>query len=67
MLSTIRQKALQNFQPLATRSIASVVSKADIQVTDFGVKNEPSQNFENERPRGRNSEEIRYPQESRCK
>ena len=41
MLSTIRQKTLQNFQPLAARSIASVVNKADIQVTDFGVKNEP--------------------------
>jgi len=41
MLSTIRQKALQNLQPLATRSIASIVNKADIQVSDFGVKNEP--------------------------
>jgi len=41
MLSTIRQKAIKNFQPLATRSIASIVNKADIQVSDFGVKNEP--------------------------
>ena len=41
MLSSIRQRALQNLQPLAARSIASVVSKADIQVTDFGVQNEP--------------------------
>jgi len=41
MLSTIRQKAFQNFQPLAARSISSIVSKADIQVSDFGVKNEP--------------------------
>jgi len=41
MLSTIRQKALKNLQPLAARSIASVVNKADIQVSDFGVQNEP--------------------------
>ena len=41
MLSSIRLKTLQNLQPLAARSIASVVSKADIQVSDFGVKNEP--------------------------
>ena len=41
MLSSIRQKAFQNLQPLAARSIASVVSKADIQVTDFKVQNEP--------------------------
>ena len=42
MLTSIRQKALQNLQnPVVTRSIASVVNKADIQVSDFGVKNEP--------------------------
>merc|ERR1711936_55412 len=41
MLSTIRQKALKNLQPLAARSIASVVNKNDIQVSDFGVQNEP--------------------------
>merc|ERR1711981_939111 len=41
MLSSIRLKTLQNLQPLAARSIASVVSKADIQVSDFGVQNEP--------------------------
>jgi len=41
MLSSIRQKALQNLQPVVTRSIASVISKADIEVSDFQVKNEP--------------------------
>jgi len=41
MLSTIRQGAIQNFQPLAARSISSIVNKADIQVSDFAVKNEP--------------------------
>ena len=41
MLSSIRQRALQNCGNLAARSIASVVNKADITVTDFQVQNEP--------------------------
>ena len=41
MLSSIRQRALRNFGKHVTRSIASVVNKTDLEVTDFQVQNEP--------------------------
>jgi len=41
MLAAVRQKLGQNSQLLLARGIASVVSKNDINVSDFTVQNEP--------------------------